>query len=353
MAKILFTCPLKALANEKMEAWGQLFHDKTILQLTGDTLTNQKVRMDMMEKAKDADILVMTCELLDSITRNFWSEKYQWVKDVQLLICDEAHGVTMAGRGHIIEVSIMRFCQIAPQAKIWFLSATMPNCDQFAQWLNTLNGKPSEIINSQWRPTTLQWHFQAHNIFGNYVENQSDKINRAVRVIEEHQNESTLVFVHDKNTGQRIKSALNELEIPSEFYNADLELESRQDLLQRFESNESDRLNVLISTSALAWGSVHEDTIIHTIYGPQKINCIKPGTAIISFNEVNHCWEWDEVVHIEECPEKFEIFIELEDGSQLIAGESHPIYVQLKDGSLINKRADQLTTEDQLVKKTC
>lgn len=85
MAKILFTCPPKALANEKMEAWGQLFHDKTILQLTGDTLTNQKVRMDMMEKAKDADILVMTAELLDSITRNFWSEKYQWVKDVQLL----------------------------------------------------------------------------------------------------------------------------------------------------------------------------------------------------------------------------------------------------------------------------
>ena len=64
-------------------------------------------------------------------------------------------------------------------------------------------------------------------------------------------------------------------------------------------------------------------------------------------------WEWDEVVYIEECPEKFEIVIELEDGSQLIAGESHPIYVQLEDGSLINKRADQLTIEDQLVKMSC
>lgn len=349
MAKILYSAPLKALSQEKYEDWTKLFPDKKILQLTGDTLTSQKIRMEMMKAAETADILIMTAELLDSITRNHYSEHYQWVKHVQLLVVDEAHGVTMEGRGHVIEASIMRFCEIAPQAKVWFMSATMPNCEEFAQWLTTLNHKPSEIINSTWRPTELRWNFIPHNAFGSYWENQDDKIRKAVEIVEEHKNESTLVFVHDKNTGRRIDAILKELGIACEFYNADLDTETRHDLLKRFESDNGDRIAALISTSALAWGSLHEDTVITTVYGTQKIDKIKPGTAIVSYNEANHCWEWDEVVHIEECYEQFEIVIELENGSTIIAGESHPIYVQLKDGSFINKRADQLTTEDQLV----
>lgn len=254
MAKIIYTAPLKALANEKRVAWGKLFPDAKILQLTGDTLTNQKVRMEMMSLAETADILVMTAELLDSVTRNHSSEHYAWVPHVQLLIADEAHGVTMEGRGHVIEASIMRFAQIAPQARIWFLSATLPNTEEFAQWLHTLNGKPSEIINSTWRPTELQWNFIPHNIYGSYWENQEDKIRKAVECVQDHVEESTLVFVHDKNTGRRIAGILTELGISNEFYNADLDFETRNDLLERFESEGDNRIAALITTSALAWG---------------------------------------------------------------------------------------------------
>lgn len=254
MAKILYSAPLKALSQEKYEDWTKLFPDKKILQLTGDTLTSQKIRMEMMKAAETADILIMTAELLDSVTRNHYSEHYQWVKHVQLLVVDEAHGVTMEGRGHVIEASIMRFCEIAPQAKVWFMSATMPNCEEFAQWLTTLNRKPSEIINSTWRPTELRWNFIPHNAFGSYWENQDDKIRKAVEIIEEHQNESTLVFVHDKNTGRRIDAILKDLGIACEFYNADLETEVRHDLLKRFESDDSNRIAALITTSSLSWG---------------------------------------------------------------------------------------------------
>lgn len=348
MAKIIYSAPLKALSQEKYDDWSKLFPDKKILQLTGDTLTHQKVRMEMMEQANTADILIMTAELLDSVTRNHYSEHYQWVKHVQLLVVDEAHGVSMTGRGHVIEASIMRFCEIAPQAKVWFMSATMPNCDEFAQWLTTLNNKPSEIVNSTWRPTELRWNFIPHSIFGSYWENQDDKIRKAVEIVEEHQTESTLVFVHDKNTGRRIDAMLKELGITSEFYNADLDTETRHDLLKRFESDGQDRVHALVSTSALAWGSLHEDTMIQTIFGPYRYGSITPGTQILSYNETDHCWEFDKVVYIEECEEEFEIVIELEDGTELIAGESHPIYVQLEDGSMINKRAKHLQIGDEL-----
>jgi len=353
MAKILYSAPLKALANEKLIAWTKMFPDAKILQLTGDTLTSQKVRMEMMKQAETADILIMTAELLDSITRNHTSEHYAWVPHVQLLVVDEAHGVTMEGRGHVIEASIMRFAQIAPQAKIWFLSATLPNTKEFAQWLNTLNNKPSEIINSTWRPTELQWNFIPHNIYGTYWENQEDKIRKAVECVQDHAEESTLVFVHDKNTGRRIAGTLTELGISNEFYNADLDFDTRNDLLERFEAKDERRLDVLISTSALAWGSLHEDSLIETIYGPYRYGSVTPGTKILSYNEIQHCWEMDEIVHTEECNEEFEIVIQLEDGTEIIAGETHPIYVALEDGSLINKRAKELQIGDELFSRVC
>jgi helicase len=275
MAKVIFSAPLKALSNEKYEDWSKLFPDKKILQLTGDTLTSQKIRLEMMKEAETADILIMTAELLDSVTRNHYSEHYQWVKHVQLLVVDEAHGVTMEGRGHVIEASIMRFCEIAPQAKVWFMSATMPNCEEFAQWLTTLNKKPSEIINSTWRPTELRWNFIPHNAFGSYWENQDDKIRKAIEIVQEHQNESTLVFVHDKNTGRRIDAILKDLGIACEFYNADLDTETRHDLLKRFESENNDRIAALISTSALAWGcntSAQNAIIVGVARGIQPVD---------------------------------------------------------------------------------
>jgi len=352
MAKIVYTAPLRALATEKKDAWSKVFPDAKILQLTGDTLTSQKIRMEMMKEAETADILIMTAELLDSVTRNHYSEHYQWVKHVELLIVDEAHGVTLEGRGHVIEASIMRFCEIAQQAKVWFLSATMPNCGEFAQWLNTLNNKPSEIINSTWRPTELRWNFILHNTLGSYWENQEDKIRKAIECVVNHQNESTLVFVHDKNTGRRIEAVLKEQNISVEFYNADLDFETRKDLLERFESDGENRISTLISTSALAWGSLHEDTMIQTIFGPYRYGSITPGTKVLSYNEIQNCWEFDEVVYIEECKEEFEIVIELEDGTTLIAGESHPIYVKDSDGNLINKRAKDLQPDDDVVQFT-
>lgn len=344
MGKVLYSSPLKALSSEKMRDWSKLFPDKKILQLTGDTLTNQKIRKQMMEECNTADLILMTVELLDSLTRNHFSENYQWVRDVDLLIADESHGIAMEERGHVIEASIIRFCQIAPQAKIWFMSATLPNTEEFAKWLETLNGKHSEIINSSWRPTELRWNFIPHNIFGSYYENQEDKIRLAVEIIEEHQNESTLCFVHDKNTGRRIESILKSMDINCEFYNADLDFETRQDLLEKFESPDNS-LPVLISTSALAWGNLEESTLILMADCSEKLlKDIEVNDWITTIDPTTRDVVVEHVLHKEECTPVMELELILEDGRTVKCGPRHAFY--LTSGQL--KRANELKVGDDL-----
>lgn len=345
---ICYTAPLKALASEKVRDWKVLFPDKKILQLTGDILVSQPIRQRIMEECNDADILVMTCELLDSLSRNSYNENYQWLKKIKLLIADEAHGIAMEERGHTIEASIMRFSLIAPQAKIWFLSATLPNTEEFATWLTRLNHKPTEIINSTWRPTELRWNFIKHNTFGSYYEIEDDKIRLAVELAQKHQNESTLMFVHAKTTGRRVEAELKDKGIDCEFYNADLDLDVRQDLLARFESKDDNRLPVLISTSALAWGQISENSMILLANGERiPLKDLEVGDWVTSYDPETESVTVDQVIVKELVPPKIAFQIELEDGTVIKAGEKHPFYVQ-RNEELIIMRAEDLQDGDDL-----
>lgn len=252
--KVIYTAPLKALSAEKFNDWTRgVFRDKVIVQLTGDTLTSQKVRAEMMVQCQTADIVLMTSELLDSLTRNHASEHYQWLYSVALVIVDESHIITSPGRGDCVEASIMRFSQINPKAKIWMLSATMPNVEEFSTWMTNLNGKATHILNSSWRPTTLVWHYLQHDIFGNYYDIQRDKIGKAVKLVQMKPNEKFLVFVWDKNTGRAVVSALREEGVQCEFHNADVDFEGRTSIVSRFE-DDNDPLQVIVATTTLSWG---------------------------------------------------------------------------------------------------
>lgn len=344
----IYTAPLKALSAEKFHDWSKgIFRDKQIIMLTGDTLTSTKIRKEMMERCEEADIVLCTSELLDSLTRNFASERYAWLSKVRLVIVDECHIIASKGRGDCVEASIMRFTQINSQAKIWLLSATAPNTDDFALWLSRLNQKPTHVLNSGWRPTTLEWHYIQHAVVGGYWDIQADKMNRALSVIchPTKQSEKFLVFVWDKNTGRMMSSRLTEQGYPNRFYNADLEYEDRKQILEEFET---DALNIIISTPALAWGSVHEDAMVQTPYGLYRYGSLRPGMLVWSYDEVAQVRELDVVMEVAECDEKYEVVIELEDGTELITGKSHPIYIR-EDGALQMRRADELVAGMEMV----
>lgn len=139
--KALYIVPLKALASEKYEdllEFGKALNLRVAIS-TGDYDTGG----DYLSKF---DIVVATSEKADSLMRH----KSSWLEALNVLVADEIHNVGDIGRGPTLEVVLTRFRYINPNAQIVALSATVPNADELAKWLN------AEVIVSEWRPVVLK-----------------------------------------------------------------------------------------------------------------------------------------------------------------------------------------------------
>lgn len=248
--KVIYVSPLKALTQEKFEEWGERYSEYNIAILTGDyVLTPANAR-----KLANAHIICLTSEMIDSRTRNFQSEKSEWMFDVGLIIIDETH-IISTNRGHAVEAGLMRFCKLVPQARVLLLSATMPNVEDFRNWCQSLNGKRTEVINSDWRPTKLTWHFieHPHQEPKTYHAVQDYKKRQALELVQDKPDEKFLVFVHDKNTGRQLERNFINEGIDTHFHNADLGFDDRIEIEKRF-ADRNEGIRVMISTSTLAWG---------------------------------------------------------------------------------------------------
>ena len=228
--------------------------------LTGDTLYSQGEREKQMAAAVESDLIIMTSELLDSLTRRAKSERYDWMtKETALLIADEAHLVTMEGRGHVIESALMRFTKLNPNAKICFLSATMKNVGELGEWLTQLNGKKTTTIYNEWRPVKLEINYIEHptprNSWGkmDYQITQREKEKMVVNLVMDKPDEKFLVFVHAKNTGRSIIRRLGEVGEDARFHNADLDSSDRKEIEESFKDRNKG-IRVLVSTSTTAIG---------------------------------------------------------------------------------------------------
>ena len=139
--KALYIVPLKALASEKYEDLLELGRavGLRVAISTGDFDTGG----DYLSKF---DIVVATSEKADSLMRH----KSSWLEALNILVADEIHNVGDIGRGPTLEVVLTRFRYINPSAQIVALSATVPNADELAKWLD------AEVIVSEWRPVVLK-----------------------------------------------------------------------------------------------------------------------------------------------------------------------------------------------------
>lgn len=342
--KILYSGPLKSLTNEKFNDWTEQYPDKKVMILTGDyTLTDEKAAL-----LNSADIICLTSEMVDSRTRNYQSEKSEWMFDVGLVVLDESH-ILSTTRGHAVEVGLMRFAELVPDARILCLSATLPNVEDFKQWLTTINEKKTKVINSSWRPTKLNWHFVPHASSGSYYAIQQDKMQRALDILQKNKTEKFLIFVHDKNTGRKLVSMLKHNSIDTVFHNADLNLKDRLKIEQSFSDREKG-LRVLISTSTLAWGSLALGTEIYLISGiKKKIQELQIGDSILSYNEQDQHLEQDFVLNTQSYMSTEQYTIELEDGTEIIADKKHPVYIKTDEGEILEKLAKDLKEGDDVV----
>lgn len=247
--KVVYVSPLKSLTQEKYSDWSETFADKNICILTGDyVMTPQRER-----EINEADIICLTSEMLDSRSRKHQSEKSSWMKQVGLVVVDESHILTAPERGHAVEAGLVRFAHIVPQARLLLLSATMPNVGDFERWLTKLNGKPTKVVNSSWRPTQLDWNFVEFDAVGTYSEIRNTKMQLALQLVKEKPDEKYLVFVHDKNTGRALQGMFIEEGIEVGFHNGDLSLEDRLVIEGSFRQRDGGS-RVMIATSTVAWG---------------------------------------------------------------------------------------------------
>lgn len=244
---VMYVSPLKSLTQEKYDEWQKTFPDKKICILTGDySLSDTRA-----DELNSADIVCLTSEMVDSRSRKHKSERSEWIFRVGLIIIDESH-IISTDRGHAVEAGIMRFGQLVPEARILCLSATMPNVGDFEQWLTKVNGKKTEVINSSWRPTVLEWHFMQH-MQGRYQDMEEHKLRLMLQMLQTKPDEKFLIFVHAKVTGRKIVKLLSDEGIDSHFHSADLGMSERVDIEAQFAKRQGG-LRVMVSTSTLAWG---------------------------------------------------------------------------------------------------
>ncbi len=137
--KALYLVPLRSLAREK-------YTDFKKYDSLGITTAMSVGDYDSPgTKLRDADIVVLTTERMDSLIRH----KTDWIQEVAVVIVDEVHLVNDISRGPTLEMVLAKLGQVNPNVQIVALSATISNADEIAGWLD------AELVKSEWRPVPL------------------------------------------------------------------------------------------------------------------------------------------------------------------------------------------------------
>lgn len=251
--KGLYLVPLKALAQEKLDDWqdeGHHFGDLKISVCTGD----YRLTAERKKELEAADIIVMSYEMFNSRVRNLGSERSEFLKKVGTLVADEVHLLTVPNRGDHLEAGLMRFSEINKDCRLVFLSATMPNVDELADWVSfILNNKQTILLKSTFRPCPLNLHYEKYwDGERSYEDNEKQKVNMALEIVEYYPDDKFLIFSHTKKTCALMKEALVGAGIKCEVHNADLDKAKRNKVEKEFKTNKN--LRIIVATSTLAWG---------------------------------------------------------------------------------------------------
>lgn len=156
----IYTTPLKALSNQKFLELRKLFGSNNVGLSTGDMTIN-----------RNAPIVVMTTEVYRNMA---WRETNTTADDNNLIITsimrqenrlanvavvvfDEFHYMGLKGRGGVWEESVITS---QSHTQIVALSATLPNANRLANWIESVTLRPTELVVAQGkRPVPLRYLF--------------------------------------------------------------------------------------------------------------------------------------------------------------------------------------------------
>jgi superfamily II RNA helicase len=135
----VYTCPIKALVNEKWIALCREFGPDNVGLSTGDASVN-----------RDAPILCCTAEILSNIALREGPQA-----NFQEVVMDEFHYYADRERGVAWQVPLLTL----PQARFLLMSATLGDTALFEEELTKRNGRQTVTIQSNERPVPLEYAY--------------------------------------------------------------------------------------------------------------------------------------------------------------------------------------------------
>ncbi|KAG0326160.1 ATP-dependent RNA helicase mtr4, partial [Podila humilis] len=144
--RVIYTSPIKALSNQKYRELEAHFEDVGLM--TGEVTINPS-----------ASCLVMTTEIL----RSMLYRGSEVMREVAWVIFDEIHYLKDPERGVVWEETII---MLPRNCHYVFLSATIPNAMEFAEWICKIKEQPCHVVSTNFRPTPLQHYLFAQGDTG-------------------------------------------------------------------------------------------------------------------------------------------------------------------------------------------
>jgi ATP-dependent RNA helicase HelY len=137
--KAFYTTPIKALSNQKYNDLVRRYGADKVGLLTGDNVVNG-----------EAPIVVMTTEVL----RNMLYAGSRTLLGLGYVVMDEVHYLADRMRGAVWEEVIIH---LPESVTLVSLSATVSNAEEFGEWLATVRGETTTIVEER-RPVPLFQH---------------------------------------------------------------------------------------------------------------------------------------------------------------------------------------------------
>ena len=135
----IYTCPIKALVNEKFLALCKEFGPDSVGMITGDATVNP-----------DAPIICCTAEILSQLALRLGAET-----PFQDIIVDEFHYYSDRERGVAWQIPLLTLSR----SRFLLMSATLGETAFFEKELSDLNGFPTALVKSAKRPVPLDFDY--------------------------------------------------------------------------------------------------------------------------------------------------------------------------------------------------
>ncbi|MBT0568121.1 RNA helicase [Williamsia sp. CHRR-6] len=142
--KCFYTTPIKALSNQKYADLVAVHGPDSIGLLTGDSSINP-----------GAPVVVMTTE----VVRNMIYANSSALQGLSHVVMDEVHFLADRFRGAVWEEVILH---LEPEVRVVSLSATVSNAEEFGEWIQTVRGDTTVVVDEH-RPVPLWQHMMVGN----------------------------------------------------------------------------------------------------------------------------------------------------------------------------------------------